>query len=340
MLLSKTRNRWPGASASLLLGCLLFVASPRCEAQNLVPNPSFEQIDSCPGIPPVLGFLPNARPQHWYSASGSPDYFSACEDSVASVPYNVFGYQEAFDGQAYTGMATFLTDEYREMAAVELLSPLITGETYYASFYANATHGGMQPFDIGCSNIGILFTVDPYEGEYNMPDFGLRNYAQVYSANVITDTLGWTLVSGSFVADSAYRYMVIGNHFDNAHTDTTFIGPDPSGNYYGLAYTLVDQICVSPDPEGCPMATGVIELSGLSDGIFPNPVRDELHAFFGEKVIGEITVVDLLGRSVWAGRGDGFDHLVLTVLNWAKGQYILNWIGKGGRRSFRFVIVE
>ncbi len=327
-------------AAFLAVCCSLFVASPRCEAQNLVMNPSFEQIDSCPVSPALTGFQPGAIPDHWFSASDTPDYYNACVDSITSVPWNIVGFQEAFDGQAYTGMATFLPDGYREMAGVELLSPLIIGATYYASFYANATHGGIQPFDIGCSNIGVLFTVDPYEWEYNMPEFGLRNYSQVYSANVITDTLGWTLVSGSFVADSAYRYLVVGNHFDNAHTDTAFIAPDPSGNYYGWAYTLVDQLCVSPNPQGCPMATGVIELSGANAGVFPNPVKGELHAYFGEKLAGIIRVVDLLGRPVWMGSAAGKDQLDLPVANWAKGQYVLNWIGKGGRRSFKFVIVE
>ncbi|MGV9013645.1 MAG: T9SS type A sorting domain-containing protein [Flavobacteriales bacterium] len=331
-------SRWPGAI--WLLGCLLFFTTLRCEAQNLVPNPSFEQIDSCPVYPALLGFQPGAIPEHWFSASETPDYFNACVDSIASVPYNVFGYQVAFDGQAYTGMATFLSDEHREMIGTQLLAPLAIGETYFASFYVNAAYGGIQPFDIGSNNIGILFTMEPYEWEYNMPEFGLRNYAQIHSASVISDTLDWRLVSGSFVADSTYNYLVIGNQFENALTDTAFIGPDPSGNYYGLAYSLIDQICVSANPQGCPMATGLDEIAGPTAGVFPNPVRSELHAFFGEKVAGEIRILDLLGRPVWAGSGDGKDQLDLPVVIWAKGQYVLEWIGVFGRRSLRFVIVE
>ncbi|MFZ1617294.1 MAG: T9SS type A sorting domain-containing protein [Flavobacteriales bacterium] len=340
MLLSKTRNRWPGVSASLLLGCLLFIASLRCEAQNLVPNGSFEQIDSCPVYPALTGFQPGAIPDQWFSASETPDYFNACVDTVTSLPSNMVGYQQAFNGQAYAGMWSFLWDDSREMIGAQLVSPLSIGETYYASFYVNAAYGGQQPIDIGCGNTGLLFTMDPYFWVTYMPEYGLRNYAQVYSANVITDTLGWTLVSGSFVADSAYRYLIVGNHFDNVHTDTAYIGPSPWDIYYGWAYTLVDQICVSPDPEGCPMATGMIEVSGANGGVFPNPVKDELHAYFGEKLAGEIRVVDVLGRTVWIGSAAGKDQLDLPVADWAKGQYVLNGIGKGGRRSFKFVIVE
>ncbi|MBK7100692.1 MAG: hypothetical protein IPH63_02655 [Flavobacteriales bacterium] len=43
------------------------------------------------------------------------------------------------------------------------------------------------------------------------------NYARVYFPQILADTVDWTLVSGSFVADSAYRYVMVGNHFSNAH---------------------------------------------------------------------------------------------------------------------------
>jgi len=340
MLIATTYNRWPGVGASILLGCLLFVAMAPCQAQNLVPNPSFEQIDSCPVFPALTGFQPGAIPDHWFSFNVTPDYFNACVDTVSSVPSNVFGYQEAFDGQAYVGMATFLPGEYREMVGAELLLPMLIGETYYASFYVNAAHGGIQPFDIGSSNIGMLFTMNPYEWVFDMPGYGLRNYSQVYSASVITDTLGWTLVSGSFVADSAYRYLVIGNHFQNALTDTAFIGPSPWDIYYGWAYSLVDQVCVSTSTQGCPLANLVLELSGAVGGIFPNPVKNQLHARFGEKVIGDIRVVDLLGRSVRVEKVVGVENITLSVVGWAKGQYVLEWFGKAGKRSFKFVIVE
>ncbi|MBK6549052.1 MAG: T9SS type A sorting domain-containing protein [Flavobacteriales bacterium] len=69
-------------------------------------------------------------------------------------------------------------------------------------------------------------------------------------------------------------------------------------------------------------------------------MKDQLHARFGEKVIGDIRVVDLLGRSVRVEKVVGVENITLSVVGWAKGQYVLEWFGKAGKRSFKFVIVE
>ncbi len=340
MLLNVMNGERRRLAMRLTLCCSLFIVPLLAAPQNLIPNASFELINDCPQAPMLLGFQPGAIPQHWFSTSDTPDYFNACVDTVSSVPSNIFGFQQAMDGQAYVGMWSFLPNEYREMVSTQLLSPLTIGETYYASFSANAAYGGSQPIDVGCNNIGMLFTMDPYEWVYPMPEFGLRNYAQVYSTNVITDTLGWTLVSGSFVADSAYRYVVIGNHFENALTDTALIGPSPWGIYYGWAYSLVDQVCVSPNPQGCSGVNGVDDITAPMMGVFPNPVKDDLHVFFGGSRFEEMRVMDMLGRSMWQGSIGGNDRMVLSVANWGRGQYVLQLTGAEIKRSFKFVIVE
>lgn len=333
-------NRWPGRGCYLALGCLLLLGATRCEAQNLVPNPSFEEIDSCPQYPALLGFQPGAIPASWFSSSDTPDYFNACVDTLSSVPVNVFGFQEALDGQAYVGMWSIVPDDHREMISAELLSPLTIGETYYASFYVNAAYGGGQPMDVGCNNIGMLFTMNPYVWVYPMPEFGIGNYAQVRAPDVITDTLGWTLVSGSFVADSAYQFMVIGNHFSNANTDTSYIGPSPWGVYYGWAYAYVDQVCVSPDPSGCPLSVGMIGGGEPIARVFPNPVQGYLHAYFGGHLTAELQVVDVLGRKIWKGKVVGISELTLDASKWANGHYVLQCNTGSGMRSFKFVVVE
>ena len=71
--------RWPGTGLSLLLGCLGFVAYLRCEAQNLVPNPGFEESDTCSSMDfGVEG------PLNWHSANGTPDHLQNC------LPYGAF----------------------------------------------------------------------------------------------------------------------------------------------------------------------------------------------------------------------------------------------------------
>ena len=76
MLPFSMNDRWPCASLGLVLGCLLFVALPRCEAQNLVPNPSFEETDSCLEI--NTWYYAETGPLGWFSTSGSGDYYLSC----------------------------------------------------------------------------------------------------------------------------------------------------------------------------------------------------------------------------------------------------------------------
>src|ERR1700748_3236342 len=96
----------------LLLGCV------NLQAQNLVPNPSFEQYNNCPywilgpnGYPYNIAYSPayDSFPTVLYwvsplSISGA-GYFNICDTIVGGhgVPSNSEGYQLAHTGNAYIG---------------------------------------------------------------------------------------------------------------------------------------------------------------------------------------------------------------------------------------------
>jgi hypothetical protein len=326
------------ATMWLPIGVLLMM--PRvCEGQlNLVPNPSFEEADTCAV---QLGYLPNGRPLHWYSFSGTPDYFRSCvpEGSINWVPQSGLVYQHAYDGGSYSGLYTYAYgNDSREMIGAELVEPMEVGVTYFASMWVNAGTGGnaVGIFGICSNNIGMLFTMEPYYWVTGMPPFGLRNYAQVYYPEVVTDTAGWTLVSGSFVADSAYRYIVIGNHFTDANTilDTIGVG------YYNRAYMPVDAICVSVDPTGCPLATGVPQATLAMPSLYPNPANGALLVTGLGAGYADAWVVDPLGRVVWSGPVLGMEKMAIDVGAWPMGQYVLVLQGEEVRRSIRFVVMR
>ena len=74
-----------------------------------------------------------------------------------------------------------------------------------------------------------------------------NNQAAIYTEQVISDTQNWVLVSGWFIADAAYEYIVIGNFFDDAHTTVetiTTLG-------HGGSYCYIDDVCVSADSTQC-----------------------------------------------------------------------------------------
>ena len=70
-------------------------------AQQLVPNPGFEELLQCPDFQSQLD-----RTAHWFdpSAGGTPDYFHACGAPLYSVPDNAAGVQDPVSGQAYAGI--------------------------------------------------------------------------------------------------------------------------------------------------------------------------------------------------------------------------------------------
>ena len=341
MLPNAKSNRWRLRAARRMSCCLLLLALLRCEAQNLVPNPSFEEYSACPVTTGFQGF---SKPLYWEKWSESPEYFHACAgslggvDTLIRVPLNGFGFQYALHGDAYVGAYAYGSGgeglSFREYVGCELLEPLEVGESYDLSFFANVAFGGTYWAPTwACNNMGMLFTnqTNPWNPGIG-PHFALRNYAHLQSTAIISDTADWTLVSGSFVADSAYRYLVIGNHFSNALTDTLHVIPGTSlGAYY-----FVDGVCVTRAGQPCDfiVGTGEVELTALR--AWPNPAADHVNVRVGLGTAWQ--VFDVLGRLVAEGVSS-LEILKLGVQDWAPGEYVIR-LEAQGRMHVRFVVLR
>lgn len=332
-------QQWPTAVLAPLL-CYLVLAAPRCEAQgNLVPNPSFELLtDTCPCN---IGFQGSAKPLYWEKWNQSPDYFHACVDQTCSfdtlidVPQNGFGFQYPLDGDAYVGVAAYDGNaDFREYVGCQLLLPLQVGETYHLSFYTNVAMGGNYWAPTwACSNMGMLFTMWPNVWtDVDQPPFTLRNYAHLHSTPVISDTASWTLVSGTFEADSAYQYLVLGNFFSDALTDTIHLVPGPS-----LApYYFVDGVCITALGQECEFSNGIEQPTMVETVVWPNPVSDLLHI----RAVGSLEwqVYNILGQVV--AQGSFANGLVtIDVGVWACGEYVLRVRGDT-MEHVRFVVMR
>ncbi len=320
--------------------CSLFILALRCEAQNLVPNPSFEQVDSCPYYPYYYGFQESSKPTYWEKWLNSPDYFNACEgsgDTLPGVPENEFGHQEPFNGSAYIGMWVYgdAGGPYREYVGVQLLEPLKVDSTYNLSFYANAAEGTtLQALYMASNNLGLLFTMHPniWEDTFG-PAFPPRNYASLNSDQVISDTVNWVLVSGTFTADSAYQYLVIGNFFDNVNTDTIHQNAVPSAG----AYCYVDAVCVTASTGGCDFGTSIDEGAQSATGrLYPNPAFNTVELSGMGTCNGIWKAWDAVGRFVQEGRMCA-GRASIDVSKWDAGNYVISTEGKG--RSFVRLIV-
>lgn len=319
----------------VLVAAVLFTLSPT-HAQNLVPNPGFEETDSC-----TFGLGMGAL-HDWFSAFLTPDHLQSClpYGSANGLPLNIFTYQQPFEGNSCAGILTYDDDtglELHEWIMVHLLEPLAVGQTYYCSFRANAAFGGNsmnQTTWLASDHLGMLFTT--YDRQWTWGDTypATMNQAQILHPQILSDTVGWTLVGGSFLADSAYTYLMIGNFFSNALVDTLHLAL-PGVDVYG--YTLIDAVCVSSSPEGCELSHGVEEPGRIGPFVYPNPATDVL--VIGNSDGRDATVLDMQGRCLWRGRV-AHDRFVVDVSNWGRGAYVVQVRDTRGVQTVKFVLAE
>lgn len=333
-VIGELRRVIKGPLCSLLVVCPSLVTAQT----NLVPNPSFEELDVCPY---AIGFQLGDRPRDWYSWNQSPDYFNACAqpingaDTLVGVPLNGWTYQPAWHGEAYVGMYAFGTAEtYREYVGAELICPMVVGQTYHVSFRANLARGGTTWNSGGsCNNLGVLFTMESNAWTAPStstpgPAFAYRDYAHVYSQEVISDTADWILVAGDFTADSAYRHIVLGNFFRNALTDTI-----PSEIGYVLAYYLVDSVSVTSGPMDCPTSVQLDRGQGHSLTHFDQATKTLVAHTEGRAAY---VVYDPTGRRVVAG--SFVKELRVPANGWSEGMYVVHVIHPGGTKRLKFVV--
>lgn len=330
----------PKRSFVLTMGlfAVVFYTPNTTQAQNLVPNPGFEETDSCTfGL--GLGAL-----HYWYSAYLTPDHLQSCQPygTANGLPLNTFSFQYPFEGNSCAGIFTFdghTGQEQREWIMVPLLDTLKAGQAYFCSIRANAAFGGngSNPVNqLASDHLGMLFTTYHRQWTWGDPYPAALDQAHILYPQILSDTVGWTLVSGSFVADSAYTYLMIGNFFSNALTETLHFSSDVP-EWGRFSYTLVDAVCVSPNPYGCELIHGAEELGGVRAVVHPNPA---LHALVIENASGlDAEVLNMLGQSVWNGRVNA-ERFALDVASWARGAYLLQLRGAGGVQVVKFVLTE
>lgn len=280
---------------------------------NLVPNPSFEDTVNCPF---AAGDINKAT--GWTTLCGSPDLFNICNQYSWGVPNNIFGYQMPANGNGYAGFITYsdVALNTREFPACNLTASLTIGVKYYISFkIALSLENIANPTNCASDKIGAKFTMGT-----SICNSLINNTPPVFTNSVITDSLNWTRISGSFVADSAYSYLVIGNFFDDANTNTTKFF---NSWWSDFAYYYLDDICVSTDSAfTANYYTGVNTISSKNDfSIFPNPAHNILilENFYKNE---EYKILNIMGTIVKQGFCNGNKNTI-DVSDLSNGLYFV-----------------
>ena len=305
---------------SIVLQMLLCLyMQPTMQAQNLVQNGSFEDYVLCPAGNASAWVI-----EHWWSAGGTLDYFNACAptyvlgDIGVSTPLNLNGYQPAEDGVAYYGGLIMRTafENQREYLGTELIDPLTPGVRYYLSFYTSRAIRNYQK--AAAANIGAALSMNYFKDTTEAVVFHLP--PKVNMSAIVYDTTNWTLVSGSFIADSAYRYLYLGNFYNDAQT------PHEYQQFPDIAYYYIDQVKFSSDSNFVDLSVADAQeicTVGMAQGCYSSSCPDN--------PIELLEVFDLSGKLL---------HRTIAENNTAcfneklKGCYLLSVTFRSGYRKF------
>jgi Secretion system C-terminal sorting domain len=307
-------------------------------AQNLVPNGSFETFTQCPAIGDKIyyatgWFQPNKYPwSNSVNQSSSTDYYNSCAGNgpYTSVPNNFFGYQNAVNGNAYIGMVYFHTiANYREYAEIKLVESLVAGKEYILNYYISLTDGARyatNQFDAYFSQDSLLVTS-------MLEVINVAPHIINTNQSIVSDTMNWTQISGTYTAVGGERFLTLGNFHNNIGSDTIHVNYSLQSQNDYFAYYYIDDVSLVEDS-----STGIKELENAGFELFPNPAQNTIQVLFQEDVI-EISIVDLCGKELIHVEPIG-SSLSIDCASLANGIYIVQCKFREGNLLHKKIIMQ
>ncbi|MEN9523104.1 MAG: hypothetical protein RL065_1481 [Bacteroidota bacterium] len=260
-------------------------------SQNIAPNPSFEDTSGAYTKTGII-YIPAT---YWNSFGNSPDFFYTGNYDFSGVPNNGFGFQIPHSGNNYCGIYSYLDfvnkRPYREFIGAKLIENLEIGKRYFVNLKVSLADSA----NCGTNNIGVKFSNQIYSDSNSVR---INNKPHIRSQKIILEKNKWVSISGSFVADSTYNYLIIGNFNDDNSTQRTILkGLDCTAYYY------IDDVCVSTDSLLCNSDFDSTLLK-YNVVLYPNPTLDKFKLDSKEKIDkSSIRIYDVWGREITAGVG-------------------------------------
>lgn len=198
-------------------------------AQNLVPNPSFEDIEV---LPISTDQLQCAR--YWFNPTGgTPDLFHTETLADAQLPTPLWVRTKTYPktGKACAGIVSTTHAKMHEYIGVKLTKTIKKGENVKVRFYytngINGTVGGLK------TKLGAFFSKEKIN---LLSEKILTQIPQIQSENPLFATI-WTLFEMDFVAEADFNYVYIGNF-----SDTPFLPNETGGRFDTWAYYFIDDV--------------------------------------------------------------------------------------------------
>lgn len=223
-------------TASVLLSAAAFICSFEGQAQNLVLNPSFEDVNvgslQCSWYTSQAQF--NNAINFWTCPTGgSTDIFNTalattCYCSPYSTNASSPGTQAPRTGNGYVNIVTYGNGgctPWREYIQGQLSSALVPGQTYEVEMWVTLA----DKMAVGTNNIGVKFSTDPYVQASNCPYYTTPDLN--YTGPIITDKDNWVQIIFCYTPTVAgLDNFIIGNFYNDAATATAAASGVTTGN--------------------------------------------------------------------------------------------------------------
>jgi OmpA-OmpF porin, OOP family len=265
-----------------------FVLPLLLRSQNLVLNPSFEELKEPHKIQPC-DYIRDSRHfthavQDWTSFFDRTTDLIIRDSSMTDCPY-----PQPRSGQHYAGIIAFLPRQdtgkdfdYHEYLQGSLTRALVPGRRYKVSFWVyqsdsvavahlRSIYGNkVLVYPLAVNNIGICLLTQPIN-----PNQDFRQQVEWLNLNPVFEAKeilrnskdGWRLVTGRFTATEQSRYFLLGNFREDANTsfysrhDLSKL-PDLNSNArrnalqptMRIAYYGIDDVSIEEDTLGVDMA--------------------------------------------------------------------------------------
>ena len=192
------------------LAVLSLTLSVSGQAQNLVPNPSFEQVSEDAKEKDIKSFgLINVFSEEWGGATEvAPDLFMEREkESKVTIPCNDYGYQDPADGVFYAGFRAYSKSPKlkRSYLQVQLTEKLEENQMYCVSF--DLSLADLSRYAV--PDIGAILSDRKIERGGTAP-IVQKPDVQHKSNKSMVYMDGWETVCGNFTGTGEEEYLVIG----------------------------------------------------------------------------------------------------------------------------------
>jgi hypothetical protein len=251
-----------------------------------------------------------------YSVNTNPDLFCPCNFNMGT-PLNIAGFQYPQNGNNYIGAyeyAASYISNLREYIQSLLSTPLQAGKEYYVEYWISQ----IESAQISISNMGAYFSdtlVSPLDGDY----FPVIPQIENPDSIILSDTLNWMKISGTFTASGGEQFIVLGNFRPDSLTNIDTVS-NASINYY-FSYYYIDMVSVIPVDS----LVGMGNIENFSSSVFPNPTHDYLTIDFGSSGAGNciMELYSLDGRLLLKKEELMSVNSQLDIRQFPPGMYVL-----------------